>query len=58
MPEMQDQEMTMTTPQMVTCKLCHLLLGWSDDPGVEVVCIPCFDGVQIKSGNAEYQDQS
>jgi hypothetical protein len=37
---------TMTDPQMVTCRICHLLVGWSPQK-VEFVCIPCFDLVKI-----------
>jgi hypothetical protein len=37
----------MVRPQMVVCKLCGLLVGWSSVK-VEMVCIPCFDKVEIR----------
>lgn len=37
---------TMMDPQMVACRICHLLVGWAPQT-VDFVCIPCFDLVQI-----------
>jgi predicted RNA-binding Zn-ribbon protein involved in translation (DUF1610 family) len=36
----------MTDPQMVVCRICNLLVGWSEQK-VDFVCIPCFDSVRI-----------
>lgn len=40
----------MQVPQMVTCRSCGLLLGWTEGAPVAkpIYCIPCFDKVQVK----------
>lgn len=38
---------SITNPQMVVCKRCGLLVGWSEQKVDTFYCIPCFDHVKI-----------
>lgn len=49
--------MTITDPQMVMCKLCGLLVGWSEQ-SVNMVCIPCFDRVKVVYSTTELATDS
>jgi hypothetical protein len=42
-----EEPITFTNTHMVVCKLCGLLVGWTDKEPSTFVCIPCFDQVII-----------